>query len=83
MIRISTSDARKDFAGMIKQVRRGNRVALERHGDVVAVIVSPEDLALLETIEDCIDRREAARAKERVEREGAISWEDLKEEMGL
>src|SRR5262245_53300912 len=61
MIRLTASKAREDFASIIKGVRMGERFLLCRHGEDVAAVVSVEDLALLQAIDDRHDA-EAARA---------------------
>ena len=56
MIRVSTSDLRKDTADVLNKVAYGgDRVALQRRGKDVAVIVSVEDYELLKVIEDKAD----------------------------
>lgn len=79
MTRIPASKAREQFADVLNEVSfRGARVVLHRHGKDVAAIVSVEDLALLEELEDRYDL-EAARAA--LQEPGAnISWDDLKTE---
>ena len=80
---MTTSAARKDFAGTLKRVRRGERIRLESHGKPVAAIVSLEDLALIEEIEDRLDRRAAQTAKAEADRDGTTSWEQIKADRGL
>lgn len=40
-------------------------------------------MELLERIEDAIDLAEAREALKEVEREGAVSWEEVKKKLGL
>ncbi len=79
MTRIPASKAREQFADILNDVSfRGERVVLHRHGKDVAAIVSVEDLALLEELEDRYDV-EAARAA--LGEPGAnIPWDQLKGE---
>lgn len=79
---IPASEARKNFSYLLNQVSaRGDRVVMERHGKSVAAMISMEDLALLEALEDRYDI-EAARAA--LEESGErVRWEDLKAQLGL
>ena len=83
MIKVTSSEARKDFAGMVKRARNGTRYLIHRHGDGIAAIVSVEDLALLEVIERRRDLKAARQALEEVDREGSIPWDQAKAELGL
>lgn len=62
MIKVTTSKARQEFARVLRKVKQGKRFLLERHNKGVAAIVSVEDLALLEAIENRHDLEEAHRA---------------------
>jgi len=82
MIRLSTSDLRKDTADALNKVAYGgDRIALQRRGKDVAVIVSVEDYELLKAIEDKADLETIRKIKE--EPGDEILWEDLKKELGL
>jgi prevent-host-death family protein len=83
MIKLTTSKARQEFARVLKKVKEGKRFLLERHDKGVAAIVSVEDLALLEAIENRHDLEEARRALAEVAEQGAIPWEEAKKELGL
>ena len=83
MTNLAVSDARKGFAEVVKEARRGERFALSHHGRVVAAVVSAEDLEFLEMVEDHYDRRAIAEAKADVEANGSIPWEQIKSERGL
>ena len=78
MVRIS--EARQDFADLINRVGYGGeRVELTRHGRPVAALISAEDLALLESLEDAADLRAIAQALADPENEGApIPLDDLR-----
>ena len=43
---INASEARRTLPAQIDRVERGERVSITRHGRVVAILVSPDDLAL-------------------------------------
>jgi antitoxin Phd len=81
MTRIAANDARKDFADTINRVAyAGERIVVHRRGKDVAALVSVEDLAILESLEDMID---LAEARESLKESGSISWEKLKMDLGL
>lgn len=79
MTRIPASKAREQFADILNDVSfRGERVVLHRHGKDVAAIVSVEDLALLEELEDRYDTEAACAA---LDEPGAnIPWDQIKGE---
>ena len=82
MIRLSTSELRKDTADALnKVVYRGDRIALQRRGKDVAVIVSVEDYELLRAIEDRADMETIKKIK--AEQGEDVLWDDLKREPGL
>jgi prevent-host-death family protein len=83
MIRMTTSKARQEFARVLKKVKEGKRFLLERHDKGVAAIVSVEDLALLEAIENRRDPEDARRALAEIAEKGAIPWEHVKAELDL
>jgi prevent-host-death family protein len=64
---------------------QGERIVLERRGKGVAALVSMDDLAALERMEDEIDAREANKALAEMKRKGLkpIPWEHVKAELGL
>ena len=71
MARLTTSEARHEFAEVINRVAYlGERVILHRRGKDVAVIISVEDLALLERYEDAVDIREAKRSLREAQKKG-------------
>ena len=80
--RLPTSKAREQFADILNEVAyKGERVLLHRHGKDVAAVISAEDLALLEALED---RMDIEAVKEALKEGGPnISWAQLKAEVGL
>jgi prevent-host-death family protein len=52
--KFSATDGRKNFFDLIDRAHHQERIAIERHGKLVAAIVSYEDLAKLEALEDAI-----------------------------
>jgi prevent-host-death family protein len=80
--RIPATEAREKLADILNTVAfRGERVLLDRHGKSVAAIVSVEDLALLERLEDEMDLDAARKAI--ADKGPRISWKDLKAELGI
>ncbi|MBA2662862.1 MAG: type II toxin-antitoxin system Phd/YefM family antitoxin [Bradymonadaceae bacterium] len=81
MVRITTTQARAQFADAINRVSYGGeRIVLDRNGKDVAALVSIEDLELLQLLEDRID---VAAAKEALADGETINWEGLKKELEL
>jgi prevent-host-death family protein len=80
MVRITANKAGQDFTEMLKLVRDGERIILHRNKKDVAAIVSMEDLALLEDLEDRMDR---GAIREALKEPGSIPWEQVKADLGL
>lgn len=80
--RLPTSKAREQFADILNEVTfKGERVLLHRHGKDVAALISAEDLALLEALEDRMDLQAVREALKDGGR--SIPWSKLKAEAGL
>jgi antitoxin Phd len=80
--KITTAEARKNFANIINQVAFGNEsFVLTRRGEPIAAIVSMKELKLLQDLEDRIDIEDAWKAKN--EPGEPIPWEELKKELEL
>ena len=61
--KISTADARKNFADIVNKVAYGKEsIILTRWGREIAVLVSIDELELLQQIEDYIDIEDAKKA---------------------
>jgi antitoxin Phd len=61
--KVSTADARKNFADIVNKVAYGKEpIILTRRGQDVAALVSIEELELLQQIEDHIDIEDAKQA---------------------
>lgn len=80
--RLPTSKARAQFADILNEVAfKGERVLLHRHGKNVAAVISADDLALLEALED---RSDVAAIKKALKEKGPnVPWSRLKTEGGL
>jgi prevent-host-death family protein len=86
MTKVSTAEARKRFSDVINRASYGKeRVALTRNGHTLAVLVSVEDLELLEAMEDRIDAEDARKALAEAKSKGEkpISWRTVKKRLGL
>jgi len=82
--RVSASKARTDLADILNRVAyKGERILLHRRGRNVAAVVSLDDFALLEELEDRIDLEEARAALAEVKKKGTIPWEKIKADLGL
>lgn len=82
MVRIPASKAREKLADILNDVAiRGDRVILHRHGKDIAAVISTDDLALLEMLEDRYDV-ESARAELEASSE-RVSWNALRQQLGL
>jgi prevent-host-death family protein len=84
MSSLNSSEARQHFPEIINEAAYAKRrTIVTRRGKKVAAIVPIEDLEALEAIENRIDLEDAKEALEDIRRNGAISWEALKTELGL
>ncbi len=81
-IKISTADARKQFADIINRVAYAKETFIvTRRGKPIAALISIEDLKLLEELEERLDIEDAWRARQ--EPGENIAWEELREELDL
>lgn len=80
MVQMTQSDKLKAFEQSLESVREGERPVIEIEGQRVAVI-SAEDLAYFEALEDAEDVRLAREAM--AEPGPTVSWKELKSELGL
>jgi len=81
MTRMEVSKARENLADTINRVKyKGERVVLNRRGKAIAALVSLEDLAILEKLEDRLDLEDALKA---LKEPGTVSWKKVKADLGL
>lgn len=83
---LGIAEIRNNMADALNRViYTGERVILERRGKPTAAIVSLEDLAMLEAIEDSEDVKAAKRAIAEMKRKNVkpIPLAKVKEELGL
>ena len=81
MTRVAATKLRTTISDLLDRVaHHGERVAVERYGKPVAALVSPEDLELLEAIEDRMDLEAARKA---LSEPGRRSWDEIRAELAL
>lgn len=75
---------RDKLSPLMKRVTSGReRVIIRRNGEAIAALVPIEDLKLLEEIEDRKDIEDARAVLAEVEKEGTVSWDEIKAELNL
>ena len=81
MTTLSLTKVRDELTEVVNSVAyTGDRVLVKSHGRPKVVIISLDDAALLESIEDKIDIEAAKKAI----KEGKFhSWDDVKDELGV
>jgi antitoxin Phd len=80
--KVSTADARKNFADIVNKVVYGKEpIVLTRRGQDVAALVSIDELELLQQIEDHIDIEDAKQALS--ESGENISADEVWKQLGL
>lgn len=81
---LSITQARRKLAEVTARVQRaGERFVIQKHGKPVAVLVSPSDLAALESLEDRLDLLDALDALADYRINGGTSLEALKAALGI
>lgn len=81
MTKLAATELRHHMADTLNRVvYQGERIALERHGKVVAALVSKDDLEVLEALDERIDLAAARRA---LKEPGQRSWDEIKTALGL
>jgi prevent-host-death family protein len=83
--KISTADARTQFADVINQVAYGGvRIVLTKHDKEVAAVIPIADLEKLALLEQTMDLEEAKESLREAERTGGlISLAELKKKLNL
>ena len=81
MVRLSATDLKKDLSDVLNRVQyQGERIVLHRRNKDACVLVSMEDLKLLQTIEDRIDALDAEEALKDPRR---LPLDEVKAALGL
>ena len=82
--KVSTVDARNNFGDVMNRAAYGKeRLILTRRGKNLVAMVPVEDLELLEALEDKLDLEEARIALAEAGKEGTVSWDKVKQDLGL
>ncbi len=81
---MTAAGARSQFSEIVNRTAfGGERVVVTRRGKPLAALVTIEDLALLEELEDRADARDFRAALKGARREAAVPWHELKRRFGL
>jgi PHD/YefM family antitoxin component YafN of YafNO toxin-antitoxin module len=81
---IDSSVARDSMSDTLNRVSYSKeRIVIRRHGKDIAALVPMEDLRFLEALEDRLDLEEARAALAEAEETGTVSWEKVKEDLGI
>lgn len=85
MTELSVSTARARLADVVDAARVGRHpIYLTRRGRRLAAVIDADHLEqLLEAAEDLTDTEAARAAREEIQAEGTIPWEDVKADLGL
>ena len=81
---IPITEVREKLAEIAGRVQfAGERIAMQKHGKTVAVLVPPSDLKVLEALEDQLDLLDAIEALADYEANGGVDFGELKRSLGL
>ena len=81
---VSSLEVRDQFSDWTNRVHYGKeRLQVTRRSKPHVAIVPVEDLRLLEQLEEMIDLEEARFALAEAREKGTVSWEEVKQELGL
>lgn len=83
---ISTANAKNQFSEVMNRAAFGKeRIVLTRHGKPMAALVSVEDLAKLEDLENQADLAEARKALKNFKKSGrkGVTLEDVARDLGI
>ena len=84
MTRVNTAEAKKKLGSILQRTAlTKRRVVVTSRGKDLAAVVPLEDVKLLEDIEDRLDLDDARAALATTKREGTVTWEKIKRDLGL
>ncbi len=81
---VTADEARKNLSDLLSTATYANgRIEIQRRGKTAGFIIGPNDMALLEVLEDRYDAEEARAAMAEIERgeDEVILWEEAKKEL--
>ena len=82
MTTLTASVARQSFPELLNRAAYGGeRIAIARHGKVLAVIVPAEDLELLERLEDAADAKAVRAARRDYAKHGGITLAEFERKL--
>lgn len=74
----TVSEARGKFAEVVDAAQHhGERTIIRRRNKVAAAVVSPADLALLEQLEEAMDRRAVQAARRDIKKHGTVTLDEI------
>ncbi|MFO0856227.1 MAG: type II toxin-antitoxin system Phd/YefM family antitoxin [Phycisphaerales bacterium] len=84
MYDLDATKAKHAWSETLDRVRHdGERIILKRHGKPAAALVSVEDLALLEEIEQRMDAEQARKILAKAKPSDFSSWKKVRAKLGL
>lgn len=84
MTDLDATSAKNAWSETLDRVRhQGERIVLKRHGKPQAALVSMDDLALLEEIEQSMDIARARKVLAKAKPADFTSWKKVKAKLGL
>lgn len=81
---LPVSEVREKFDEIARRVHLGGeRIAMQRHGKTIAVLVPPSDLDMLKVLEERLDLLDALDALADYRANGGMDFEDIKADLDL
>ena len=82
MVTLTINKAKEDLTEILKRVIiKGERIAVQGRNKKKAILVSAQDVELLEKLEDLMDLDEARKALKEMDK--AKDWKEFEKELGL
>lgn len=81
---VTADEARKNLSELLSTATYASgRIEIQRRGKTAGFIIGPDDMALLEMLEDRYDAEEARAAKAEIERgeDEVIPWDQVKKDL--
>ena len=81
---MTIAEVTENLDAMTERVRfGGERIAIRKHGKIVAVLVPPSDLEALKELGDRLDLLDTLDALADYRANGGVGFDDLKHDLGL